>query len=275
MDIQLSEVNRDKAIIVERWKNILNDRLKEPFEELLGIDIQQGFNAFYNDLISGSLNNWISFVSYQAERLAGLQIKIENFELVIGSFKTALWDYALEKWQSEPEKSLLFLRRAHELIGAGRLEMGKVFVKKREEIIRKQQRAIKELSTPVMPLLDNILVVPLIGTIDTARAHEILENLLQAVTEVEAEIVIIDITGVPIVDTNVAHHLIKAYQAAKLLGAECILVGMKPEIAETIVNLDIDFGNIVTKSTLEAGIGYALQLQGLIIVRSSANGEGQ
>jgi len=275
VDIQLSEVNRDKAIIVERWKNILNDRLKEPFEELLGIDIQQGFNAFYNDLISGSLNNWISFVSYQAERLAGLQIKIENFELVIGSFKTALWDYALEKWQSEPEKSLLFLRRAHELIGAGRLEMGKVFVKKREEIIRKQQRAIKELSTPVMPLLDNILVVPLIGTIDTARAHEILENLLQAVTEVEAEIVIIDITGVPIVDTNVAHHLIKAYQAAKLLGAECILVGMKPEIAETIVNLDIDFGNIVTKSTLEAGIGYALQLQGLIIVRSSANGEGQ
>ena len=275
MDIQLSEVNRDKAIIVERWKNILNDRLKEPFEELLGIDIQQGFNAFYNDLISGSLNNWISFVSYQAERLASLQIRIENFELVIGSFKTALWDYALEKWQSEPQKSLLFLRQAHELIGAGRLEMGKVFVKKREEIIRKQQRAIKELSTPVMPLLDNILVVPLIGTIDTARAHEILENLLQAVTEVEAEIVIIDITGVPIVDTNVAHHLIKAYQAAKLLGAECILVGMKPEIAETIVNLDIDFGNIVTKSTLEAGIGYALQLQGLIIVRSSANGEGQ
>ena len=275
MDNQLNEVNRDKAIIIERWKNILHDRLKEPSEELLGIDIQQGFDAFYNDLISGSLNNWISFVSYQAERLAGLQIKIENFELVIGSFKTALWDYALEKWQSEPEKSLLFLRRAHELIGAGRLEMGKVFVKKREEIIRKQQRAIKELSTPVMPLLDNILVVPLIGTIDTARAHEILENLLQAVTEVEAEIVIIDITGVPIVDTNVAHHLIKAYQAAKLLGAECILVGMKPEIAETIVNLDIDFGNIVTKSTLEAGIRYALQLQGLIIVQSTANGEVQ
>ena len=144
--------------------------------------------------------------------------------------------------------------------------MAGVFLDNRLEMINKQQKAIIELSTPVIPLLDNILIVPLIGTIDTNRANQIMENILYGITEKEAEVVIIDITGVHLVDSTVAHHLIKAYHAARLLGATCLLVGMRPEVAQTVAQLDISFEQVVTKNNLAQGIEYALSLQGKKIV---------
>ncbi|SES36268.1 RsbT co-antagonist protein RsbRA [Salipaludibacillus aurantiacus] len=129
-----------------------------------------------------------------------------------------------------------------------------------ENTVFLQKMALKELSAPLIPVFDNISVMPLIGTIDTERAKLIMENLLDGVIEHRSQVVLIDITGVPVVDTMVAHHIIQASEAVRLVGAKCILVGIRPEIAQTIVNLGIDLGKFPTKSTLKKGIESALEL---------------
>ncbi|NJP38699.1 RsbT co-antagonist protein RsbRA [Alkalicoccus luteus] len=127
-----------------------------------------------------------------------------------------------------------------------------------ENTVFLQKMALKELSAPLIPVFDKISVMPLVGTIDTERAKLIMENLLDGVIEHRSQVVLIDITGVPVVDTMVAHHIIQASEAVRLVGATCILVGIRPEIAQTIVNLGIDLGKFPTKSTLKKGIETAL-----------------
>lgn len=129
-----------------------------------------------------------------------------------------------------------------------------------ENTVFLQKMALKELSAPLIPVFENISVMPLIGTIDTERARFIMENLLEGVIEHRSQVVLIDITGVPVVDTMVAHHIIQASEAVRLIGAKCILVGIRPEIAQTIVNLGIDLGKFPTKSTLKKGIASALEM---------------
>jgi rsbT co-antagonist protein RsbR len=129
-----------------------------------------------------------------------------------------------------------------------------------ENTVFLQKMALKELSAPLIPVFENISVMPLIGTIDTERARLMMENLLDGVIEHRSQVVLIDITGVPVVDTMVAHHIIQASEAVRLIGAKCILVGIRPEIAQTIVNLGIDLGKFPTKSTLKKGIESALEI---------------
>ena len=115
--------------------------------------------------------------------------------------------------------------------------------------------------------MEGITVMPLIGTIDTERAKQIMENLLTGVVKHRSEVVLIDITGVPVVDTMVAHHIIQAAEAVRLVGAKCILCGIRPEIAQTIVNLGINLNEVITKNTLKKGIEVALELTSRKIVK--------
>ncbi|NHC38479.1 STAS domain-containing protein [Bacillus sp. MM2020_1] len=123
-----------------------------------------------------------------------------------------------------------------------------------------QKIALQELSAPLIPIFDNITIMPLVGTIDTERAKSIMENLLQGVVKHRAAVVLIDITGVPVVDTMVAHHIIQASEAVRLVGAKCIIVGIRPEIAQTIVNLGINLTQVMTKNSLQKGIEAALEM---------------
>jgi rsbT co-antagonist protein RsbR len=123
-----------------------------------------------------------------------------------------------------------------------------------------QKVALQELSAPLIPVFDKITVMPLVGTIDTDRAKKIMENLLQGVVKHRSEVVLIDITGVPVVDTMVAHHIIQAAEAVRLVGAKCLLVGIRPEIAQTIVNLGINLNEIITKNSLKKGVEFALEM---------------
>ncbi|MFC2947780.1 RsbT co-antagonist protein RsbRA [Virgibacillus sediminis] len=129
-----------------------------------------------------------------------------------------------------------------------------------EHIVSLQRVALQELSAPLIPVTEGITVMPLIGTIDTERAKLIMENLLEGVIKNGSEVVLIDITGVPVVDTMVAHHIIQAAEAVRLVGATCILVGIRPEIAQTIVNLGIDLSKFPTKSSLKKGFTRALEI---------------
>lgn len=140
----------------------------------------------------------------------------------------------------------------------------------REELIHRQQEELLELSTPVVQLFDNILALPLIGTLDSARTQIVMENLLQRIVETGAMIAIIDITGVPTVDTLVSQHLLKTVAAARLMGADCIISGIRPQIAQTIVHLGVDLSEVITKATLADAFLVALQRTGASISKSAA-----
>jgi rsbT co-antagonist protein RsbR len=144
-----------------------------------------------------------------------------------------------------------------------------VFQTSREQVIMRQQQELLELSTPVVQLWEGILALPLIGTLDSARTQVVMESLLQKIVETGAAIAIIDITGVPTVDTLVAQHLLKTVAAARLMGADCIISGIRPQIAQTIVHLGVNLSNVITKATLADAFVIALQRTG----RSLSNGD--
>jgi rsbT co-antagonist protein RsbR len=145
-----------------------------------------------------------------------------------------------------------------------------VYQQNREAVIKRQQEELLELSTPVVELWRNIVALPLIGTLDSARTQVVMENLLEKIVEREAMIAIIDITGVPTVDTLVAQHLLKTVAAARLMGADCIISGMRPQIAQTIVHLGVNLSEVITKATLADAFAVALQRTGGAIVRNGA-----
>lgn len=144
-----------------------------------------------------------------------------------------------------------------------------VYLKGREEVIGRQQQEMLELSTPVVKLWDGILALPMIGTLDSSRTQIVMETLLQRIVETSSRIAIIDITGVPMVDTLVAQHLMKTVAAARLMGADCIISGIRPQIAQTIVHLAVDLGTISTKASLSDAFVLALQKLGHGVVRNS------
>jgi rsbT co-antagonist protein RsbR len=145
------------------------------------------------------------------------------------------------------------------------------YMKGREEIISRQQQELLELSTPVVRLWKGVLALPLIGTLDSARTQVVMESLLQAIVDTGSIIAIIDITGVPVVDTLVAQHLLKTVAAARLMGADCIISGIRPQIAQTIVHLGVDIGDVITKATLADAFALALTRAGLAVQKKSTS----
>jgi rsbT co-antagonist protein RsbR len=150
-----------------------------------------------------------------------------------------------------------------ELIDSLGLFTAEMYLKTREEIIRRQQEEMLELSTPVVKLWDGILALPVIGTLDSARTQVVMEALLENIVKTNSKVAIIDITGVPTVDTVVAQHLLKTVTAARLMGADCIISGVRPQIAQTIVHLGINLLDVTTKATLSDAFAVALQRTGL------------
>ena len=147
-----------------------------------------------------------------------------------------------------------------------------VFQKSREEVIKRQQMEMFELSTPVVKLWDGVIALPLIGTLDSGRAQVVMENLLQSIVDSGSNIAILDITGVPTVDTLVAQNLLKTVAAARLMGAQCVISGIRPQIAQTMVHLGVEFGDVVTKATLADALAYAFRQLNLSVSSRTAKG---
>jgi rsbT co-antagonist protein RsbR len=141
-----------------------------------------------------------------------------------------------------------------------------------EELIARQRQQLLEVATPVIKLWDGVVAVPLIGTLDSARSQVVMESLLEAIVDQRAAYAILDITGVPTVDSLVAQHLMKTVAAARLMGAECIVSGIRPAIAQTIVHLGIDLGSIITRAGLADALAYALSQQGIVVSPRPATG---
>lgn len=191
------------------------------------------------------------------------------------SLKQPLFARLRQELGSNPEALADALWAASVIIDKLGLHTFEVFQKSREEIISRQQEEMIELSTPVVQLWEGILVLPLIGTLDSKRTQMVMESLLQRIVETESEIAIIDITGVPTVDTLTAQHLLKTITATRLMGAECIISGIRPQIAQTIVHLGVDLGDVITKASMSSALMLAFQKRRFVISKSGALAAGE
>ncbi len=259
----VNKIHQQKDLIVTNWLTELESVRSERYLEKISPTVYKNTNREFVEIIFNYLgqdqsmfNEKLNQFSHRLIQLGwplsylteGLQaFRRVVFETVVKEDTTGNGDlktyYEVESWVDQIVNLLV-----NEYSGAW------------ENTIFLQKMALKELSAPLIPVFEKISVMPLIGTIDTERAKLIMENLLNGVIQNRSEVVLIDITGVPVVDTMVAHHIIQASEAVRLVGAKCILVGIRPEIAQTIVNLGIDLGNFPTKNTLKNGIEAALEL---------------
>jgi rsbT co-antagonist protein RsbR len=187
----------------------------------------------------------------------------------IFSLKQSLFNAMREAMGKDPEALATALWSISTLLDKLGLFTIEVFQKSRDQIIVRQQQELLELSTPVVKLWQDILALPLIGTLDSARTQVVMESLLQKIVDTGAAIAIIDITGVPTVDTLVAQHLMKTIAAARLMGADCIISGIRPQIAQTIVHLGVNLEDVVTKATLADAFVVALARVGASISRGA------
>jgi rsbT co-antagonist protein RsbR len=184
--------------------------------------------------------------------------------IYIFSLKDAFLQVLQSEIKNDPARLYEVSMQLSKLIDAFSTITFETFIKGREEVILRQTDEIAEISTPVIRVWDGILALPIIGTLDSARTQVVMENLLQQIVDTGSSIAILDISGVPAVDSLVAQHLIKTVSATRLMGAECIISGIRPEIAQTVVHLGIDLSKIITKASLASALRYAftmLQLQ--------------
>ncbi len=180
--------------------------------------------------------------------------------LYIYSLKDTLMSILQQELKDDPIQLYEVSMKIGRLIDTFGIVTFETFIKGREEVILRQTDEITEISTPVIRIWDGILALPIIGTLDSARTQTVMENLLGEIVNTGSSIAILDISGVPAVDSLVAQHLIKTVSATRLMGAECIISGIRPEIAQTIVHLGIDLSNIITKSTLENALKHAFSI---------------
>lgn len=174
---------------------------------------------------------------------------------------------------TNPEEQIEEIWSATLLLDKLGLYTMEAYQRTREAVIARQQQEMMELSTPVVKLWDGVLALPIIGTLDSSRTQTIMENLLEKIVDTGSELAIIDITGVPTVDTLTAQHLLKTVTAARLMGAECIISGIRPQIAQTIVHLGVELGDIITKANLSDAFRVAMQRTGHVVVRKAVVGK--
>jgi rsbT co-antagonist protein RsbR len=206
---------------------------------------------------------------------ANLGFSPSEVSLFVLSLKAPLFKLARQLNKNNTDELFAEVSRIDDFVDRLALHTADSYIEGRNQIIARQQQEMMELSTPVVTLWDGIVALPLIGTLDSNRTQIVMESLLDAIVQTNSRFAIIDITGVPTVDTLVAQHLLKTITAARLMGAECILSGIRPQIAQTIVHLGIDLADVVTKARLADALKLALERSGRMVVRTSKTGTQQ
>lgn len=271
-----------KKAILEQWmKNqladdtlredlISNEELRSQSEELISALVGNLSMADISDLNS---DEWSPVI----EILGGISITRarQGFSpRETGTFVFTLKEALLTVLQSEisdnPQQLFDESMKISRLMDTLSVVTFETFIKGREEVILRQTDEIADISTPVIRVWDGILALPIIGTLDSARTQIVMENLLQEIVETGSSIAILDISGVPAVDSLVAQHLIKTVSATRLMGAECIISGIRPEIAQTVVHLGIDLSSIITKASLASALAYAFKSMRLEVRKVNA-----
>lgn len=269
---------RKRKQILENWMKlqISNESLRDDLisNEDLRNQSEELVNVFVDNLSDESIDEPDSSKFEPViDILAGISISRarQGFSpRETGAYIFSLRDSLMNILQQEikdPQELYLQTVKLSKIIDSFGVSTFETFIKGREEVILRQTDEISEISTPVIRVWDGILALPIIGTLDSARTQVVMENLLQEIVESGSSIAILDISGVPAVDSLVAQHLIKTVSATRLMGAECIISGIRPEIAQTVVHLGIDLSQIVTKATLASALKAAFALLQLQVIK--------
>lgn len=271
--------------IRDKSKDVLADWLRQQSTQtkvtdlVNARDLQKESERFLHAFVAGVSSNQSDILGSAWEETRGQLAELSRSRARLGftpsetaafifSLKQTLFDRLLAE-AKDPRQVALDLWTISQLLDKLGLYSIEIFATSREETIRRQQQDLLELSTPVVKLWERVVALPIIGTLDSARTQSVMESLLQAIVDNSAEIAIIDITGVPTVDTLVAQHLLKTVAAARLMGADCIISGIRPQIAQTIVHLGITL-EVATKATMADAFALALRRIGLGVGRRKA-----
>jgi rsbT co-antagonist protein RsbR len=268
----LAEWLRQQQESIGRRRDLLSDReLQAQSREFLGLFRAAAQDGSGSDVTRAPEWAPVRDMLSGLSRSRGLQgFSPSETATFVFSLKAPLFARLRDELGRDPVQLFEELRRAGELLDRLGLYTTEVYQKGREDVIQRQQHDMLELSTPVVKLWNGVLALPMIGTLDSSRTQVVMETLLERIVETGAEVAIIDITGVPTVDTLTAQHLLKTVTAARLMGADCIISGIRPQIAQTIVHLGVNLGDVVTKATLADAFALAMQRLGLAVVRSPA-----
>jgi len=275
-----SVVTKHQEQLLDVWLTGLVSRLRrdktgatdlraqaEQFLPLLAATLESTDSTNIDEAGWADVRQLLAEISQSRVRQGFSPIETANF---IFTLKKPIFEYLSVALVDSPQRASEEIAATSTLFDDLGLYIIEVYQKAREQVILRQQQELMELSTPVVQLWQNVLALPLIGTLDSARTQVVMESLLQKIVETGALIAIIDITGVPTVDTLVAQHLLKTIAAARLMGADCIISGIRPQIAQTIVHLGVNLEDVVTKATLADAFVVALQRTG-----SSINNSGR
>lgn len=264
-------LQKKRKQILETWMNkqLVDESLREDL--MSNEDLQDQSNELLDALLNAVTDNNINDTNSPdfekvREVLAGISISRarqgyspRDTGVYVFSLKDALL-ITLQQEINDPIALYEATLAVSKLVDSFGITTFETFIQGREEVILRQTSEITEISTPVIRVWDGILALPIIGTLDSARTQIVMENLLQEIVESGSTIAILDISGVPAVDSLVAQHLIKTVSATKLMGADCIISGIRPEIAQTVVHLGIDLSNVVTKATMASALRYAFSI---------------
>jgi len=237
-----------------------NDDLRMQSEELVDAILKALTVANVTDILSSDfdeVHEILGGISITRARQGFSPRETGNY---IFSLRDAILQTLAQEVKNDPEFLYAESMKLNKLIDSFGVSTFETFIKGREEVILRQTDEITEISTPVIRVWDGILALPIIGTLDSARTQVVMESLLNEIVETGSSIAILDISGVPAVDSLVAQHLLKTVSATRLMGAECVISGIRPEIAQTIVHLGIDLSQIVTKATLASALRFAYDL---------------
>ena len=257
-------IRQNQDFILEKWMDIMK---KNADERLIKVISDQMFTQTSHEFIDMVIANMESNNDTFTTKLSDFADKVVRLGWPLFFVNEGLHKFTLivlngmaEQKVINPENQIEIINSLDKWSSPMNNEIVNVYTHTWERTVSLQKIALQELSAPLIPVLEGITIMPLIGTIDTERARQIMENLLTGVVKHRSEVVLIDITGVPVVDTMVAHHIIQAAEAVRLVGAKCMLCGIRPEIAQTIVNLGINLNEIITKNSLKKGIEAALEI---------------
>lgn len=249
---------------------VSNEDLRAQSEELIDILLQTLTPENLNDPASPSFEPVLEILSGIAMVRARQGFSPRETGVFVISLKEALLSWLQAEVKDNPQAILEESLKIGRLIDHFVINSFETFIKGREEVILRQTDEIAEISTPVIRIWEGILALPIIGTLDSSRTQVIMESLLNEIVSSGSSITILDISGVPAVDSLVAQHLIKTVSATRLMGAECIISGIRPEIAQTIVHLGIDLSDIITKASLASALRYAFNNLNLQVRKGSA-----
>jgi rsbT co-antagonist protein RsbR len=218
-------------------------------------------------ILHGEWEHYLAYLREQGAAYAQMGVSFSGWFRVLNVFRPSITKLLVETFSETPGRFRAAVDAMDKFLDGAMALIGEEYLNAKERIIREQQVAIRELSTPVLQIRDGLLLLPLVGVIDSSRARQMTDQLLHAIREYRAKVVVVDITGVPAVDSMVANHLVQVVEAARLLGARAILTGLSAEVAQTLVRIGVDLGKVQTTGNLLDGVREANKVLGYHVVK--------